>query len=296
MRRLFAILTVLALATACNLTESPTPVPASPPPVLPNPFLGLSPVSGPPGTVIRVAAAGFPVGLLVNFYINADPAGGTAPTASNPVIQNLTIGAGGILAFDFQLPTQINNTTLTDTTPLTFTVAAVDNLSIQASAIFIATTSATATPASETTGAGRLYIISPAISAAVSGSSVVVTGSGSAFNNRVAVQVKDAQYNILGSALATIQASAGAVGPWETVVVFVQPVSPSVGYIVAYTVNAQNAVADEASIPITFTGAGAPTATVAPTTQPTAVPTVPPVITVAPPTPAVPFITATSQS
>jgi hypothetical protein len=297
MRRLFVALIVLALATACNLTESPTPVPTSPPPpVLPSPFLGLSPVSGPPGTVIRVAVAGFPAGAQVNVYIDAGQPGGAAPSASNPVMQDLTIGAGGILTFDYQLPAQINNTTLTGTTPLNFTIATVDNLAVQASAVFIATSGATATPSSGTTGTGgtgQLYIISPAISAVISGTSVVVTGSGSALNSRVGVQVQDARNNILGSALATIQAGVGAVGPWETVVTFAQPVSLTGGYIVAYTVNAQGAVADMTSIPITFAGAGVPTSTVVPTTLPTLPPTVPPVITVPPPTQALPFITAT---
>jgi hypothetical protein len=299
MRRLPVILLVLALTTACNLAEAPTPVPTSPPPpVLSNPFLSLSPVSGPPGTVIRVAAAGFPAGAQVNVTIGVSQPGQAAPAAPNPVMQGLTIGAGGILTFDYQLPTQINNTTLTGTTALTFTMLTVDNLPMQASAVFIATAGATATPSSGTTGTGgtgQLYIISPAISAVISGTSVVVTGSGSALNSRVGVQVQDARNNILGSALAIIQAGVGAIGPWETVVTFAQPVSPSGGYIVAYTVNAQGAVADMTSIPITFAGAGVPTATVAPTTVVTRAPTVPPVITVPPPTLAVPFITATSQ-
>jgi hypothetical protein len=245
--------------------------------------------------VIRVAAAGFPVGAQVNVAISVSQPGGAAP---NPVMQGLTIGAGGILTFDYQLPAQINNTTLTGTTPLTFTMVTMDNLPMQASAVFIATAGATATPSSGTTGTGgtgQLYIISPAISAVLSSTRVVVTGSGSALNSRVGVQVQDARNNILGSALAIIQAGVGAVGPWETVVTFAQPVSPSGGYIVAYTVNAQGTVADMTSIPITFTGAGVPTATVTATTVVTRAPTVPPVITVPPPTLAVPFITATSQ-
>lgn len=245
-----------------------------------------------------MAAAGFPAGAQVNVYINASQPGGAASTTSNPVMQSLTIGAGGILTFDYQLPTQINNTTLTGSTPLNFTMATVDNLALQASAVFIATAGATATPSSGTTGTGgtgQLYIISPAISAIISGTSVVVTGSGSALNSRVGVQVQDARNNILGSALANIQAGVGAVGPWETVVAFAQPVSPSGGYIVAYTVNAQGTVADMTSIPIIFTGAGVPTVTVVPTNVPTRPPTVPPVITVPPPTQPLPFITATSK-
>jgi hypothetical protein len=113
---------------------------------------------------------------------------------------------------------------------------------------------------------------------------VTVTGSGSALNGRVGVQVIDNNNNVLGSALATIQAgSLGAVGPWETTITFNQPSTSRPGYIVAYTVNAQGGVADQASIPVTLAGAAVPVTTLVPTILPTTAPSVPPIITIAPP-------------
>ncbi len=297
MRRVFLVLLALALpAIGCNLSESPTAVPTVPPaPALQNPVVGLNPVSGSPGTVVSVVAAGFPAGSKVNVYLSTIDA-----PAPNPIAQDLTIGSGGILTFAMQVPDRIGNASLSGTTPLNFMMSTTDNL-LRANAVFIATsgTPEAPTPASASSGGttggtgGQLFITSPAIGAAVSGGSVVVTGSGSAFNNRVGVQMLDAQYNILGSAFATIQAAVGAVGPWQTTVVFAQPASASTGYIVAYTVNAQQGLADKASIPVALAGAAVlPTAI--PTIQqtpPTAPPTVPPVITVVSTT--VPFITAT---
>ncbi len=302
---------VLALfAMSCTLTDVATPAPTSPPlPVLPSPVVGLNPVSGAPGTVIRVSAAGFPVGSLVNIYIlinqpSLDTSVTATPSGSSagPIMQGLTIGTGGFLTFDYQLPAQINGVNLTGAMPLNVLVSTTNVPPLQGSAIFIVTAGgATSTPTSLAgggTGAtGQLYIISPNIYAVISGGTVVVTGSGSAFNNRVGVQVLNAQNSILGSALATSQAGAGAVGPWQTTVVFPQPATAGGGFIVAYTVNTAGAVAGMTSIPITFTGAGAPTNTapVLPTAT-SIVPTVPPVITAIPPTSNGGFITATPSS
>ncbi len=293
MKRVVFILLMLALpALACNLSDSPTPVPtAAPAPVLQNPVVGLNPVSGPPGTVINVSVAGFPAGATVNLFLA--PVNSSNP---NPVAQNLTIGPGGILTFAMQLPGTLNGTAISDNAELNFMVATTDNVA-HANAIFLAlagngtpstTQTAQANTGGTTAGGGTtLFITSPDIGAAVSGGVVVVTGSGSAINGKVGVQVLDANYNILGSALATIQAAAGAVGPWQTTVTFPQPAAAAVGYIVAYTVNAQAGVAQQASIPISFVAANLPTT--APTAIPTKAPTVPPVITGAP------FITATPK-
>lgn len=298
MRRLLVILFAFAMPVlACDVGTAPTAVPTyAPPPVLQNPILGLSPVSGGPGTVINVAAAGFPEGAKVNLYVSQ--VNGTTPS---PVAQSLTIGSGGILSFALQLPNQINGTALTSPTDLTFTISTLDN-TIRANALFSAsggsgTPTATSASASNANGGGTndLFITSPSINAAMAGNAVVVTGSGSALNNRVGVQLLDPNYKVLGSAIATIQAGAGQVGPWQVTVSFAQPASATSAYIAAYTLNAQGGFAEQASIPVTLTGQAAPTvASPVPTTVP---PTLPPVITAAPSVaPTLSFITATPSS
>jgi Immunoglobulin-like domain of bacterial spore germination len=302
MKRLALVLMMLALpAMACGLSDSTPPTLVPPPPELGSPMLGLNPISGAPGTIVNVGAAGFPVGAKVNLYLA--PVNGANP---NPVAQNLTIGTGGILSFALQLPDSINGTALTSSGDLTFTLSTTDGLS-KANAIFIAqiggagTPTATAAAGTDNTNSGgstsTLFITSPNISATIIGAGVVVTGSGASFNNTVGVQVLDANYNLLGSALATVQAGTGAVGPWETTVSFPQPGAAAPGYIVAYTVNASGGVSQQASIPITLAGNGAPT--IGPLTPTTIPATVPPVITGAAPTSAAPtgsFVTATPHS
>jgi hypothetical protein len=297
--RTLACVCVLTLPMlACSLGESaqPTPTP-QPAPTISSPVVGLSPISGPPGTVIRVGAAGFPTGAKVNLYLT--PVDITTP---NQVAQDLTIGAGGLLSFAMQLPDKLGDKTLSGTTPLNFVIASADN-TVRASAIFLATTGTATQSATDTgdtsgdtsggTGGGTLVITSPAIGSAVSGNAVVVTGSGSAANNRVGVQILNANNQILGSAIATIQAGAGAVGPWQVTVGFTQPAAAATGYIVAYTVNAQGVVAQQASIPIQLLGGAAPVPTTAvPGASATIAPTVPPVITGIPPG----FVTATPGS
>jgi hypothetical protein len=297
--RTLACLCVLTLPMlACSLGESaqPTATP-QPAPTISSPVVGLNPVTGPPGTVIRVGAAGFPTGTTVNLYLT--PVDVTTP---NQVAQGLTIGAGGLLSFAMQLPDKLGDKALTGTTPLNFMISTADN-TVRASAVFLATTgTATQSPTdtgdtsggtSGGTGGGALFITGPAIGSAVSGNSVVVTGSGSAANNRVGVQVLNANNQILGSAIAVIQAGAGAVGPWQITVGFTQPAAATAGYIVAYTVNAQGTVVQQSSIPIQMLGGAAPApTTAAPGVTATTAPTVPPVITGIPPG----FITATPGS
>src|SRR5260221_13291675 len=125
MRRLLVILFAFAMPLlACDVGTAPTAVPTyAPPPVLQSPILGLNPVTGAPGTVINVAAAGFPEGAKVNLYLSV--VNGATPA---PVAQSLTIGSGGILSFALQLPGQINGTALTSNTDLIFTIATADNI------------------------------------------------------------------------------------------------------------------------------------------------------------------------
>ncbi|MEP7286079.1 MAG: Gmad2 immunoglobulin-like domain-containing protein [Chloroflexota bacterium] len=305
MKRFIGILLcVLVLpSVACNLGEAPPATPTLAP-VLNTPIVGLNPISGAPGTVITVVIAGFPTGSSVNLFLS--PA--DAATSTTPIAQNLTIGAGGILSFAFQLPNTVNGTALNSPTSVSLTVSTTDN-TVRASALFLANVgngTPTATPQAtnvgnstsggSSTSGSNLFITSPSINALVVGNAVVVTGSGSAFNSRVGVQVLNANYQVLGSVLGVIQAGAGAVGPWQVTVGFTQPGAPAVGYIVAYTVNAAGGVATQGSIPVSLAGQAAVTTipTVAAATS-TNGPTVPPVITggptAAPPT--VGFITAT---
>jgi len=292
MKRLAVIILLMAVPSlACGLsTESPAPT-AAPPPQLDVPVLGLNPISGPPGTVVSVSAAGFPPSAKVNLYIS--PVSGTNP---NPVAQDLTVGPGGILKFAMQLPDTLNGTPLpTGSNDLIVGLASPDGLT-KANAIFIAlvgsasASGATPTSASGTTGGATstLFITSPGINSVITGNAVVVTGSGASFNNRVGVQLQDASYNVIASALATIQAAQGAIGPWQTTVSFAQPSSAAVAYIVAYTVNASGQVNQQASIPVQLSASGVPT--VPPPTASSIPPTVPPVITGGP---TLPFVTAT---
>jgi hypothetical protein len=265
-RRWLLLFVFLLPAIACNLSSEPSVPTSAPAPVLQATVLGLNPVTGGPGTVITVSAGGFPAGAKVNLYIG----NGTGTNAA-PAAQNLTVTQGGVLSFALQLPDTINNQRLSGTTDLTFTVATVDGTA-RASALFTAvvgngTSTLAPTPSDNGsaasgggTGSGNLFITSPAINAGVVGGSIVVTGSGSAFNDTVGVQVLDVNYNVLGNAFATIQAAANAVGPWETTVAFKQPASASVGYIVAYTVNTSGVIIQQASIPIQLAGQGAVTA------------------------------------
>src|SRR5260370_16026084 len=134
MRRLLVILFAFAMPLlACDVGTAPTAVPTyAPPPVLQNPILGLNPVTGAPGTVISVAAAGFPEGAKVNVYLST--LNGASPLT---VAQGFTIGSGGILSFALQLPSKINGTDLTSNTDLTFTMSTLGN-SVRANAIFAA--------------------------------------------------------------------------------------------------------------------------------------------------------------
>src|SRR5258708_12523929 len=120
MKRIALVLLLPTMpAIACSLTDSPLPAPTrAPPPVLGSPMLGLNPVSGAPGTIVNVGAAGFPVGSKVNLYLG--PVNGANP---NPVAQNLTIGTGGILSFALQLPANIKGHPLPGTIDLNFTIS-----------------------------------------------------------------------------------------------------------------------------------------------------------------------------
>src|SRR5262245_21329506 len=118
MRRMALVLLLMALPSlSCALSESPTAVPTPlPAPILQNPVVGVTPISGVPGTLINVVVAGFPVGSRVNIYVST-----LDTTNANPAAQDLTIGAGGILIFSMQVPDQVGGKTLTGTTPISFT-------------------------------------------------------------------------------------------------------------------------------------------------------------------------------
>src|SRR5258708_8607760 len=178
---------------ACAVGTAPPAVPTyAPPRVLQSPILGLNPVTGAPGTVINVAAAGFPEGAKVNLYLSV--VNGATPA---PVAQSLTIGSGGILSFALQLPGQINGTALTSNTDLTFTIATMDN-TVRANALFSAVVGSgtpTATPqsgsgnAAGAVGTNDRFITSHSVNVALAGHALVVTGSGSALHSPVRVQV-----------------------------------------------------------------------------------------------------------
>jgi hypothetical protein len=216
-KRLLLWLGLLALPSlACNLSASASPT-VPPAPILQSPVLGINPVSGAPGTVITVSAAGFPAGAKVNLYLS------TASSPSlQPSVEGLTVTPGGVLTFSLQLPAQIGATMLSGTIPVVLTVETADKKA-RANAVFMASapgginTTATVLPDLQPTPGdvslgGQLYITAPAIGSVQSGGRIIVTGSGRAASNRVNVQVLDANNKILGSATATIQAASGAVG------------------------------------------------------------------------------------
>jgi hypothetical protein len=273
MKKLIAILTLILIvpALACNLgAASPTPTPTIPTqaPAFNQPTLGLSPVVGPPGTIMNISAAGFTTGTRVNLFVST-----LSKTSTQPVT-TLTIGEGGFLKFAFQLPATVDGATIQNNTPLVFTMSA-ESGNPGASALFLALTSTntggtqpTALPGFGTdntggfgggTGGGGvttgtaadLYITAPPIGSTQSSGSVIVTGSGSSTSGRVTVQVLDANNAVIGSGAANIQAVAGYVGAWEATVAYTVPTTQQAGFIVAFTSEGK-----QASIPITFSPSG----------------------------------------
>lgn len=286
MKRLALILILLTLS-ACTLStpaDTPTPVPVQAPAQLQVPVVGLQPVSGAPGTVIKIGVAGFPAGTRVGLNLSS--------SSSNTVqaAQDLPIDQSGDLIFSLTLPSQVGSDTLNRTLPLTFTIVTT-NQQVRADAIFLVTagtgTLSVSPTSASTTGnpsggqlANTLFITAPAIGSLQTGA-ITVTGSGSAFNNVVAVQVWDAHSQPINGANATIQAVAGAIGPWQTTITYPQPSVTSVGYVVAFTYNKNGTLAQQASINVVLAAANLPT--VVPSVVPTAVP--PPIFITATPTP-----------
>ncbi len=252
MRRLIALLILILPALACNLgASSATPTP----PVLPTqipafnqPTLGLSPVVGPPGTIMNISAAGFATGTRVNLFVS------TVNKTSTQPVTTLTIGEGGYLKFAFQLPSAIDGTIIQNNTPLVFTLTA-ESGSPGASALFLAlisTNSGTIPTAIPGFGSGGgsdgtgltggssgsiadLYITAPPIGSSQTTGAVIVTGSGSSASGRVTIQIQDANNAVIGSGAANIQAVPGYVGAWETTVNYQVPSMQQSGYIVAFT-------------------------------------------------------------
>jgi hypothetical protein len=270
MKRLIALLLLILPALACNLGASPsTPTPAIPTqaPAFNQPTLGLSPVVGPPGTIMNISAAGFTAGTRVNLFVS------TLTKTSTVPITTLTIGEGGYLKFAFQLPSTIDGVQIQNNTPLVFTLTA-ESGNPGASALFLALTSAnnsavqpTALPGFSTGGTGGagdgsggfsgggitadLFITAPPIGSTQASGSVIVTGSGSSTSGRVTVQIQDANNAVIGSAVANIQALPGYVGAWEATVAYQPPTTQQSGYIVAFTSEGK-----QASIPVILNPSG----------------------------------------
>ncbi len=250
MKRILLLILLALPALACGLSTGSTPPTALPTaPAPPIPIVGVNPVSGQPGQSVIVMAAGFPPGARVNLYLSPQNLPSTVP------LTTLTTDGNGGLSFAVQLPGQINNTPVTANMAIVFTLS-VESGGTTASALFLAAGGsgivATAIPAAGGTGGGTggatLFITAPGLSSVLMGSTVTVTGSGSASDNRVIVQIQDSNNQVLGSTTATIQAVAGSIGVWQATVSFNQPAAPANGYIVALT------NAEQASIPITFAG------------------------------------------
>lgn len=232
---------------ACNLGSSPSVPPTLiPAPVtgLAVPLVGLDPLNGPPGVAITLTGGGFPVNSQLNLFVSLLSAPSATPLT-------MLTASGGTVVFALQLPQQINGTVLTDGTSLLFTLTPV-NGGPSANALFLVqNTTGNLLPQPTTDNSGPVsgvFITSPGMDAALSGTTVTVTGS--APGGAVTVQVQDTNNAVLGSATAYSQAAAGTLGVWQTTVAFAQPAAFGSGYIVAF------AGGDQASIPVTFAGSG----------------------------------------
>ncbi|MHB8627314.1 MAG: Gmad2 immunoglobulin-like domain-containing protein [Aggregatilineales bacterium] len=251
---LFLVACVLPML-ACNLGSNPP----APPTLTPVPFTGLAvplvalnPLSGPPGVAITLTAAGFPANSQLNLFVSLL----SAPSATPLTV--LT-ASGGTVVFALQLPPQLNGTTLTDGTPLLFTLTPVSGGPSANALFWVQNASGGSSPQPTTDNGGPVtgvFITSPGIDAALSGTTVTVTGS--APGGAVTVQVQDTNNAVLGSATAYSQAAAGTLGVWQTTIAFAQPAAFGSGYIVAF------AGGEQASIPVTFVGSGAQPAPITP--------------------------------
>ncbi len=246
---LLCLLLCVFPVVACNLGSSPAAPPtaiSAPVSGLTTPLVGLNPLSGPPGVAITLIGGGFPVNSQLNLFVSLLNAPSAAPLT-------VLTASGGTVVFALQLPQQINGTTLTDGTPLLFTLSPV-NGGPSADALFWVQNSGNGSaPQPTTDNSGPVtgvFITSPEIDTALSGTTVTVTGSAPG-GAAVTVQVQDANNAVLGSATAYSQAAAGILGVWQTTISFAQPAAPGSGYIVAF------AGGEQASIPVTFAGSGA---------------------------------------
>lgn len=293
-RHFSLLLTMLALSVmACSLGSEAVPTTAPPQPALQVPILGLDPVSGPPGTVITLGVAGFTAGAKVNLLVT--PEGGTPTTLA----KDLTIAEGGILKFAISLPAQIGTVALNKTISLTLTVQTPDALT-KASAVFLATANTTTagvgtrlpTPTQSSSSGGEqvtnFFITAPAIGSVHAGTQITVTGSGATYDNIVNVQIINGSQQVLANGVATIQSAVGTIGPWQVAITIAQPAARTDAYIVAYTLNRNGNISQQASIPIVLAGAGVPTTgpvatgTTAPTAFPIIITNTPWVITATP--------------
>lgn len=100
----------------------------------------------------------------------------------------------------------------------------------------------TVTPTSESgapTVQEAIIITSPVADEEIS-SPVTVTGWGSAFENALAVEVLDAEGNVIGQGYATIDADAGAVGPFTGTIEYTAPSEAGAGRVSVYSVGARD--------------------------------------------------------
>lgn len=241
MRKLLMLLSIILPVLACSLSSSAEPNTPIPPTIAPAalssgiPVVGINPVIGVPGSRITVTATGFPAGASVNLFLSLANAASTTP------IQTLPLNQSGSLSFGLEIPAQLGNVALTNKTVLIFTMAAV-NGGPNASALFLVTGSGLATSSAPVVTAatggtggstgGGFYIITPGSGVAVPGSAVVVTGS-TTVTNPITVQLLDANNNLLGSAVASINTAAGTPYAWQTTISFAAPAAPTNGYVSA---------------------------------------------------------------
>jgi hypothetical protein len=100
----------------------------------------------------------------------------------------------------------------------------------------------TPTPTSESgapTVQEAIIITAPAADAEIT-SPVTVTGWGSAFENTLAVDILDAEGNVIGQGYVTIDADAGAVGPFTGTVEFTAPTEAGQGRVSVYGISARD--------------------------------------------------------
>ena len=105
------------------------------------------------------------------------------------------------------------------------------------------------------TGTG-ITIETPAAGSIIS-SPVHVSGRGSAFENTLVVEVRDASGTVLARTYAMISAEVGQVGPYAVDVTFTPPATSGPGRIYVYCEDAEyGGIAQQTCVDVTLQGAG----------------------------------------